>query len=68
MFESKIEAYLTCVYWCVATMTSTGYGDVIPYTIPEMWFSALVMLAGKSESPIFASFAVIAHKLSMRLL
>jgi voltage-gated potassium channel len=36
------------VYLAVATMTTVGYGDVVPGTVAGRWFSVLVMLGGVS--------------------
>ncbi|XP_013389400.1 potassium voltage-gated channel subfamily H member 6, partial [Lingula anatina] len=44
---SSIERYCNCVYWCVATVTSTGYGDISAHTNIEMVVSIVVMLIGK---------------------
>jgi len=35
------------VYWTVATMTSTGYGDIKPQTQSEMVYACFVMVLGK---------------------
>ncbi|XP_077973712.1 uncharacterized protein LOC120347089 isoform X1 [Styela clava] len=34
-------------YWTVATMTSTGYGDIRPRSVTEISFAMCVMVAGK---------------------
>jgi len=36
------------VYLTVATMTTVGYGDIVPTTEAARWFSLLVMLSGVS--------------------
>jgi len=36
------------VYLAVATMTTVGYGDVVPGTVAGRWFSIMVMLGGVS--------------------
>lgn len=40
------NTYVTSLYWSAATVTSTGYGDVRAYTIPEKVFSVFVMIIG----------------------
>ncbi|XP_066276868.1 uncharacterized protein [Branchiostoma lanceolatum] len=42
-----LQAYVSTVYWTVATMTSTGYGDIHAFSPGEMIFSAVVMVFGK---------------------
>lgn len=36
------------IYWAVVTMTTVGYGDIAPQTIPGRALAALVMLIGYS--------------------
>jgi hypothetical protein len=28
--------YMVSIYWAIATITTTGYGDVVPYNVPEV--------------------------------
>ncbi|XP_044173366.1 LOW QUALITY PROTEIN: uncharacterized protein LOC114949688 [Acropora millepora] len=42
-----LTRYCTAVYWAVATMTSTGYGDVHGHNLVEMTFASCVMIFGK---------------------
>ncbi|XP_077978719.1 uncharacterized protein LOC144434138 [Glandiceps talaboti] len=42
-----LQQYCDCIYWCVATMTSTGYGDIHAYSIGEMLFASFVMIVGQ---------------------
>uniref|UniRef100_H2YJK2 Cyclic nucleotide-binding domain-containing protein n=1 Tax=Ciona savignyi TaxID=51511 RepID=H2YJK2_CIOSA len=39
--------WVDSVYWAVATMTSTGYGDIKPENQTEMVYSCCVMVLGK---------------------
>jgi hypothetical protein len=39
--------YGDSLYWAMTTMTTTGYGDVRPYTTPERIYSIFAMIAGK---------------------
>ena len=34
------------VYWAIVTMTTVGYGDIAPVTVPGQMLAALVMLLG----------------------
>ena len=38
--------YLRALYWCVMTLTSVGYGDIVPSTNAEMAYAMLVMILG----------------------
>ncbi|XP_063956559.1 cyclic nucleotide-gated cation channel-like [Lytechinus pictus] len=39
--------YCDTIYWAVATLTSTGYGDIHVYSVPELIFASMVMVFGK---------------------
>ncbi|XP_072050255.1 potassium voltage-gated channel unc-103-like [Amphiura filiformis] len=39
--------YTDSIYWCVATITSTGYGDITAHSIEEMLFASFVMILGQ---------------------
>lgn len=40
------DTYVTSLYWSSATTSSTGYGDIHAYTIPEKVYSVFAMLLG----------------------
>ena len=39
---------LTGIYWAVVTITTVGYGDVVPVTVAGRFLSVLIMLLGYS--------------------
>jgi voltage-gated potassium channel Kch len=45
--STRAKRFTDSIYWTVTTMTSTGYGDILPATDSERIFAAFVMLAGK---------------------
>jgi voltage-gated potassium channel len=34
------------IYWAIVTMTTVGYGDIIPQTVPGRFLASLVMITG----------------------
>ena len=44
--KSEMDSIPMAVYWCVQTITTTGYGDIIPETIIGKLAGVLVMLMG----------------------
>ncbi|MFJ2331903.1 ion transporter [Pseudomonas helleri] len=36
------------IYWAIVTLTTVGYGDIVPQTIPGQVISAMVMITGYS--------------------
>ena len=44
--QSYAKQYLMSIYWSVTTLTSVGYGDIAPETIPEILIAIIVMGLG----------------------
>merc|ERR1711939_406245 len=43
---SMPTVYLTSIYWAMTTMTTVGYGDIIPTSDSERFFSIIAMIVG----------------------
>ena len=46
--EHGFTSIPTAVYWAVVTMTTVGYGDIAPQTVPGKALAAMVMILGYS--------------------
>lgn len=47
LHESPVtDRYTAALYWSTQTMTTIGFGDVTPSTIPELTVSIIVMIVG----------------------
>ena len=44
--HSNWEKYWSSWYWCITTITTVGYGDILPATTSEKLFCSLVMIFG----------------------
>jgi voltage-gated potassium channel len=42
----EMSQYLHALYWCVTTLTTVGYGDVIPTTDAQKVYTMVVMVLG----------------------
>jgi len=40
------EKYVASLYWALTTMTTIGYGDIIPVTVTERLVTAICMISG----------------------
>ncbi len=51
LFEGKESGFSSiprAMYWAIVTMTTVGYGDIAPQTVPGQVLAALVMILGYS--------------------
>ena len=44
--DNNYRLYVTSLYWAATTLTTVGYGDVVPQTTLEMWWSVVVQFSG----------------------
>lgn len=44
--KSIIDQYVNSMYWSITTLTTVGYGDITPSTIPAKIFTMFVMVLG----------------------
>jgi hypothetical protein len=45
---AKDQRYLAALYWAVTTLTTVGYGDIIPQTDSERLYAMLAMIIGSA--------------------
>eukprot|EP00828_Plagiopyla_frontata_P046040 TRINITY_DN8052_c0_g2_i1.p1 TRINITY_DN8052_c0_g2~~TRINITY_DN8052_c0_g2_i1.p1 ORF type:complete len:451 (+),score=54.94 TRINITY_DN8052_c0_g2_i1:23-1375(+) len=46
MEKSQVELYIASLYYVLSTLSTIGYGDITPISIPEKIFSIFCMLGG----------------------
>ena len=44
--DQKSDHYIASVYWAFSTMTTVGYGDIIPVSTGERLYACMAMIAG----------------------
>jgi hypothetical protein len=44
--EDLGRAYISGLYWCISTLSSVGYGDIVPKTTAEQTYAIGVMIVG----------------------
>jgi len=52
----KVATYLDALWWAVSTVTSVGYGDIVPITVAGKWVGMMTMIVGTA---IFTSFTAL---------
>ena len=59
--------YMTAYYWSIMTMTTIGYGDVLPVTVSEIICTTICMMIGTSiYAYIFGNICSILDGMTMR--
>ena len=44
--ENKFDNILVGIYWAIVTLTTVGYGDIVPHTVLGKFISSFLMIAG----------------------
>ena len=63
--NSKIETYLASLYWAYTTMTTVGYGDIVPGSESEAVMAVFSMIFGVTMfAYVVGSMAVVVTSLN----
>ncbi|WP_247232836.1 ion transporter [Telluribacter sp. SYSU D00476] len=46
--ESAFSSIPLSIYWAIVTLTTVGFGDIVPATVPGKFIASLIMLIGYS--------------------
>ena len=46
--DSQFHSIPEAIYWAIVTMTTVGFGDIVPRSVPGKFLSAIVILLGYS--------------------
>ena len=60
----NLNHFMDAIWWSFSTVTSVGYGDVVPITVPGKVFGILLMLLGTAMFAIYTALfanAVLGH-------
>ena len=44
--QSVFKQYNTALYWALVTLTTVGYGDIVPITVWGKIFASIISLVG----------------------
>jgi voltage-gated potassium channel Kch len=58
LFDPAIGTFGDALWWAIVTVTTVGYGDVIPESTVGRIIAGVLMLAGVSAIPITTSLVV----------
>ena len=58
LVDPAIGTFGDSLWWAIVTVTTVGYGDIVPETTPGRIIAAVLMLAGVSAIPITTSLVV----------
>jgi hypothetical protein len=45
--QARRDWFMNRLYWCLTTMTTTGYGDIVPFTTDQTFFVIICETIGK---------------------
>ena len=61
------KMYVASLYWAFTTMTTVGYGDISANSVPEKWYSIIIMMLGATVfGYILANIASLMGELDAR--